>query len=412
MQIRKLCVSAVIVVGVWTGYAAAAEEISPAMLVKEIQARYETVRNFSATIRQTNSMSGMEITVSGPVRQKYPDKFRAELAVSGLPDGQTVHSLSVYDGATFWQEQRTPEGKSVRAMKVLTAPDSEQGKMLLAQFSPAAQFRGVLETYAPVQVEESQSDGYRVQIVRLQMTEAARKKIEQRLQAEGNPAGAETIPEKMSYYWNTAGAYCEKIEVYNAQQRRLSQVVYTEVAQNKELPDELFSYTPPEGVEVMDMSAAVGAPDAGESPQGAEHPLVGKPCPDFTLLDARGQLFKRAQIKNKIAVIDFWASWCPPCQKELPLLDQWYQEWKTDAQVQFLAVSAEEKDVVAEFIAQNGYQLPVFFDGGAAFARQLGVESIPQVVVVGRDGVIAAVYVGLHPDIGERLTADIQRLKR
>ena len=86
-------------------------------------------------------------------------------------------------------------------------------------------------------------------------------------------------------------------------------------------------------------------------------------APDFTVYDANGNPVKLSDFIGKPVVLNFWASWCPPCKSEMPDFQEVYQE--LGGQVQFLMVNTTVSDTMADakaFIQSMGYTFPVFYD--------------------------------------------------
>jgi thiol-disulfide isomerase/thioredoxin len=99
-----------------------------------------------------------------------------------------------------------------------------------------------------------------------------------------------------------------------------------------------------------------------------------------------------ATLKGKLVLVNFWATWCPPCVEELPLLDRFYQENKAN-NWQIVGIAVDQRDPVARFLGKVPLQYPVVLAGisGIALGKSLGNLSggLPFTVVLGSDGLIA-----------------------
>lgn len=110
---------------------------------------------------------------------------------------------------------------------------------------------------------------------------------------------------------------------------------------------------------------------------------------DFTLKDLDGKAWTRSSLKGKVVLVNFWATWCPPCRKEMPDLQALSHEFK-DKGLVVLAISDEEEKVVRPFIEQNKYDYPILLDPGRKVNEMYQVDGIPKNFVYGRDGKLAA----------------------
>lgn len=120
-------------------------------------------------------------------------------------------------------------------------------------------------------------------------------------------------------------------------------------------------------------------------------------APDFTVLDEEGNSVKLSDFVGKPVVVNFWATWCGPCKSELPAFENACKTYGED--VVFLMVNMtdgvdETVEGVQEFLEENGYELPVYFDTEYSAAIAYGVSSIPMTVFIYEDGSGLGVYRG------------------
>jgi thiol-disulfide isomerase/thioredoxin len=119
-------------------------------------------------------------------------------------------------------------------------------------------------------------------------------------------------------------------------------------------------------------------------------------APDFALprLDGQPGQVRLADLRGRVVVLDFWATWCPPCLAMLPMLHELHRELHGRG-VEFIAINTDGEDAheeVASLLARRPFPYPVVADQGAG--ARYGVYSIPHLVVVGRDGKIRRVFIG------------------
>ena len=140
---------------------------------------------------------------------------------------------------------------------------------------------------------------------------------------------------------------------------------------------------------------------------------TGNAAPGFTLPTLDGKTVSLTDLKGYVVVIDFWATWCPPCRAALPKLDE-FAKWakKSGKKIKVFAVNTSErqpnveqrKQSAAGFWKTKDYSVPVLLDLDYAVATSYHVEGLPTTIVIGPDGRIADKHVGFNPDMVNVLT--------
>ncbi|MEE9324494.1 MAG: TlpA disulfide reductase family protein [Dehalococcoidia bacterium] len=134
-------------------------------------------------------------------------------------------------------------------------------------------------------------------------------------------------------------------------------------------------------------------------------PKVGFPAPLFTLSDLEGNEVSLADLRGKAVVINFWATWCPPCRAEIPDLEAVYQKYNSQG-VEFLGVDLlENREPVARYVARTGMSYTVLLDGEALVSRAYSLTALPTTYFLDRDGIIRDKRIGKmgEKEIEERL---------
>ncbi len=110
---------------------------------------------------------------------------------------------------------------------------------------------------------------------------------------------------------------------------------------------------------------------------------------DFTLSDLQGKTWELKDLRGKVVLVNFWATWCPPCRKEMPDLESLQERFK-DRGFVVLAISDEEQDKVRPFISERKITYPVLLDQGRKVNDLFQVEGIPKSFVYDREGKLVA----------------------
>lgn len=133
------------------------------------------------------------------------------------------------------------------------------------------------------------------------------------------------------------------------------------------------------------------AESATEGEDASEEESARKAAPDFTAEDSEGNTVALSDLHGKPVVLNFWASWCGPCQQEMPDFQEAFVEYGGEVQFMMLNLTgSNETRVSAEaFIAENEYTFPVYFDVQQSGANAYTVFSIPTTYFIDKDGNIA-----------------------
>ncbi|MCS5695131.1 TlpA family protein disulfide reductase [Desulfofundulus thermocisternus] len=123
---------------------------------------------------------------------------------------------------------------------------------------------------------------------------------------------------------------------------------------------------------------------------------VGQRAPDFTLTTADGEELSLSDFRGRPVVLNFWATWCPPCRAEMPAIQSFYE--KTGREIHVLAVNltASERSAarVKDFLDAGGFTFPVLLDTRGDVAREYLVRAIPTTFFIDREGIIRARHTG------------------
>lgn len=132
---------------------------------------------------------------------------------------------------------------------------------------------------------------------------------------------------------------------------------------------------------------------------------IGKPAPDFTLENLEGEQVTLSELKGKNVLINFWATWCPYCVKEMPDLDKLYTENKDNDFVVLAIDVGEPKSDVEKYLSENPYEFPVLLDKDGKISMQYLVRGIPTSYMIDKEGNIRGIKMSMmtYPEMQEML---------
>jgi peroxiredoxin len=123
-------------------------------------------------------------------------------------------------------------------------------------------------------------------------------------------------------------------------------------------------------------------------------PSRQKQAEDFSLATADGKAFRLSEHRGKTVLINFWATWCPPCREEMPALERLYKKHK-DRGLVLVAVSIDgNPKAVPPYVRASKLTFPIVLDPSAEVANKYGVRALPSSFVVDRQGAMTALALG------------------
>jgi peroxiredoxin/outer membrane lipoprotein-sorting protein len=178
---------------------------------------------------------------------------------------------------------------------------------------------------------------------------------------------------------------------------------YSKLSANATIASTAFDWTPP-ATAVLKRLPTDEELEPGVEPAMA---LIGKPAPDFALRDMKGAEVKLSSLKGSVVVLDFWAVACPPCQVSLPRLDALDKELAGKGLKVFTVNGSDTKSYVQQFLDSKRLGLSVLLDDELKASDSYKVSSIPQTVVIGKDGAVRQVFIGYGPGSEDELRAAV-----
>ncbi len=123
--------------------------------------------------------------------------------------------------------------------------------------------------------------------------------------------------------------------------------------------------------------------------------VAGDLAPDFQLEDTKGNKVTLSDLRGKIVMVNFWATWCPPCIEEMPSMERLNEVLAGDDFV-MLAINTEENGpgIVPGFLEKTPYTFPILYDNKGVVQKRYGVFKFPESFIVGKDGKVVEKIIG------------------
>ena len=139
---------------------------------------------------------------------------------------------------------------------------------------------------------------------------------------------------------------------------------------------------------------------------GIPMPNTPRAAPDFSLNLLSGGNRSLSSYEGQLVILNFWATWCPPCVMEMPSMETLYQRFK-DQGLEILAVNVgESTNTAKDFIDQHGFTYPIMMDSNFSVASQYGIQYFPTTFIVDRSGMVINMSIGFKQwDTPEMITA-------
>jgi peroxiredoxin len=140
-------------------------------------------------------------------------------------------------------------------------------------------------------------------------------------------------------------------------------------------------------------------------------PLMrGSEAPDFALSDLGGQRISLAGLRGQVVLVNFWATWCKPCEDEMPAMERLHQRMAGQG-FQLLAISEDdERGTVEAYRKRLGLSFPILLDPDKQVSERYQTYRFPESFLIGRDGVVVERYIGPKDWDTEAYVARIRRL--
>jgi thiol-disulfide isomerase/thioredoxin/outer membrane lipoprotein-sorting protein len=330
------------------------EDMAARAVLKRVTEAYLGLANarleMTQTVDRSTSKSGARTILHSVLLIAQPHKFRLENSGGGEP------GILIADGRTLWQLY--PQTNEFTSM-----PQGDQpfARSPLAQYALLEKMRG----FAKVTGHESLF-GTDCSVVRIERE----RKVVQTLWIDNSTSlvRKETSEEPSEGYSDGASFKRETL--------------WTTLKTGAPESPALFTYDP----------AGTGAKSRTQLRLEAPVSMKNQPAPDFALRDLDNREVRLSELRGKVVLLDFWATWCGPCRAAFPMMESLHRSFQEKGLV-VLGIDDEPPQIARAFLRQNGYLAPSLVDANQDAATKYRVGGIPTTVLIDREGKV--VYYGL-----------------
>jgi peroxiredoxin len=143
------------------------------------------------------------------------------------------------------------------------------------------------------------------------------------------------------------------------------------------------------------LSSIISQQTAADEKASTLHPVADRPmAPDFALPDMDGTIHRLSEYRGQVVIVNFWATWCPPCREEMPSMQRAWEQLK-DEDIVILAIDVgEDEDTIFTFTADYPVEFPLLLDLDSRVIQEWPVRGLPTTFVIGPQGRIVYRTIG------------------
>ena len=131
---------------------------------------------------------------------------------------------------------------------------------------------------------------------------------------------------------------------------------------------------------------------------GNEQPQVkaikGQPAPNFMLTDLRGKDWQLSDLRGKVVFVNFWATWCPPCIKEMPSMDALNTRMSGKPFQMLTILYSDRPELGQSLVNKSGYRFPVLIDPDSFTGKEYGLTGVPETFIIDTQGILREKFIG------------------
>jgi len=291
----------------------------------------------------------------------------------------------------FWASMEMEEKNYIEAEKLIKEAFSNITMENLRTSSPWESYEHRL-----IYQKDALSEGYS-SLARLDFEKGEYKKS-----LENWEKALAQVPRQTSYIWAGLGITYQRLGDKKKAKEAFIQALHSN-PEEEEAKDSLLSLYKSETGEEKGFEEYLQKEILSLSKSSA------KPAPDFEATDLAGNKIKLSQMKGKVVVLYFWATWCSGCRYLRPENNELFEKFKDNPQVAFWAISTEGKKLIEDFLQKNEFKYHQFY-GGKKILSLYGYVYFPTHFIIDKKGFIRFKYIGPFTGLKEKMTEDINNL--
>ncbi len=147
---------------------------------------------------------------------------------------------------------------------------------------------------------------------------------------------------------------------------------------------------------IMSMTACTKSDSPQKTVSSSSVAAEKSPAPEVSVVSiANGSTLKLSDLKGKVVLLNFWATWCPPCREEIPSMMK-LNSFMTGKPFQMVAISIDEggKTTIDSFFKETGLFLPTYLDASSASSKSYGITGVPESFIIDKQGVLVKKIIG------------------
>jgi len=136
----------------------------------------------------------------------------------------------------------------------------------------------------------------------------------------------------------------------------------------------------------------------------------GQPAPGFTLTSATGKNIRLKELRGKVVMVNFWATWCGPCRQEMPILNDIYRKYRKSGFVLLGINIDDDRSVALKMAKKLRVSFPILFDTEKKVSDLYKVSGMPFTVIIDQDGNVRHIHKGYVPGVEKKYYSEIRKL--